>query len=321
MLAGEPKQTYTRAEAIRLAGSSERRLRRWEQQELVPRLDAFAFSDLIALRSLEMLRQNHIPAVKVRKAVHALRDKLAGVDNPLKELKIVCEGKTVAVLLDGQKMEPVSGQLLLDFDRDELNSLLAFPSEKRGAARDSAVARQRQAEMWFERGLSLEQVGAPLPDIVAAYERAIELDPHSAGALVNLGTIHYHLRAWDEAERCYRRALEVDPAYALAHFNLGNLFDEKGDRTRAMSHYEAALKIHPNYADAHYNLALLCQTQGDLLKAVRHWKTYLRLDSTSSWAVIARRELLKLRRAAVVEGRSQKPEVRSQNGQDPAANS
>ena len=58
---------------------------------------------------------------------------------------------------------------------------------------------------------------------------AIELDPQSAGALVNLGTIYFHLRKWDEAERYYRQALDADPSYELAHFNLGNLFDEKGD--------------------------------------------------------------------------------------------
>ncbi len=59
----------------------------------------------------------------------------------------------------------------------------------------------------------------------------------SAGALVNLGTVHFHLRNWDQAEDYYRRALEADPRYALAHFNLGNLFDEKSNRGQALLHY------------------------------------------------------------------------------------
>ena len=37
-------------------------------------------------------------------------------------------------------------------------------------------------------------------------------------------------------------------------------------------------------------------------KAVRHWRTYLKLDPHSHWANIARRELSKLREAAVVPG-------------------
>ena len=291
---GQPKQSYARKDARRVLGISEQQLRSWEKQELVPRLEEFAFTDLIALRSLQKLRQERVPVARIRDAVRALREKLEGVADPLRELKIFCEGKEVAVLLEGQKMAAVSGQLLLNFDRAELKSLLEFPGEREPVSRAS---REREAEEWFEKGLEMEQTGAPLPDIVEAYQRALELDPRSAGALVNLGTIHYHLRKWDEAERCYRQALEVDNSYALAHFNLGNLFDERNDRARALFHYRAALKINPGYADAHYNLALLYQTGGEVMSAIRHWKAYLKLEPGDSWAVIARRELDKLRRA------------------------
>lgn len=284
-----------------MLGISERQLRGWERQELMPHLEQFAFSDLIALRSLQKLRADRVAPVRIRRALRALREKLEGVENPLKEVKVFCEGRKVAVLLDGQKMEAVSGQLLLDFDRKELKTLLAFPPEGRGRAMPSD-AKAREAEAWFEKGLELEQTGAPPEEIVAAYERALELDPASAGAAVNLGTVYYHLRRWEDAERVYLRALQIDPAYALAHFDLGNLFDERGDPERAEQHYHSALKIDPNYADAHYNLALLAQTRGDPMKAVRHWKAYLKLDGASSWASIARRELDKLRRAAVVPG-------------------
>jgi len=299
MLAGPPKQSYSRKEARRVLGISEQQLRSWEKQELVPRLDQFAFSDLIALRSLQKLRQNRVPVARIRRAVRALREKLGGVADPLRELKVFCEGKQVAVLLEGQKMEAVSGQLLLDFDRAELKRLMEFPGDRTPASRAS---RQQEAEAWFENGLELEQTGAPIPDIVEAYERALQLDPRSVGALVNLGTIHYHLRKWDAAERCYRQALEVDSDYALAHFNLGNLFDEIGNQPRALSHYQAALRANPNYADAHYNAALIYQSQGEPMRAVRHWKAYLKLDPASTWASIARRELDKLCRAAVVGG-------------------
>jgi tetratricopeptide (TPR) repeat protein len=287
-------------EVERLLGFSEQQLRRWERQELVPHLDEFGFADLIALRSLQKLRQNHVPAVRIRRAVEALREKLKDVTDPLRELKIVCEGRKVAVLLDGQKMEPVSGQLLLNFDRAELKSLLSFPRQKEKPA---PAARVQEAEDWFEKGLELERTGAPLADIMQAYQKAIELDPSSAGAHVNLGTIHYHLKSWADAERNYLKALEADPNYALAHFNLGNLFDERGERERALAHYHAAIQANPTYADAHYNLALLYQTGGDVLKAVRYWKSYLKLDGGSSWSAIARRELDKLHRETVVPGR------------------
>ena len=161
---------------------------------------------------------------------------------------------------------------------------------------------RQEAEHWFQRGLDLEASGAPANDVIEAYQKAIDLDPHSAGALVNLGTIYFNTRNFTQAERYYQLATEVDPEYALAHFDLANLFDERGERAHALEHYLAAVRISPTYADAHYNVALLYQASNQPMKAVSHWLTYLKLDPSSQWATIARRELTKLRDAAVVRG-------------------
>jgi hypothetical protein len=63
------------------------------------------------------------------------------------------------------------------------------------------------------------------------------------------------------------------------------------------------LRIHPKYADVHYNLALLYQGSRDSLNAMRHWRTYLKLDGSSEWAQIARRELRNLENDMVIEGK------------------
>jgi tetratricopeptide (TPR) repeat protein len=80
------------------------------------------------------------------------------------------------------------------------------------------------------------------------------------------------------------------------------LYDERGERVQALAHYEAALRISPNYADAHYNLALLYQGSNQPMKAVRHWTAYLKLDPSSHWSAIARRELAKLRETTILPG-------------------
>ncbi len=278
-------------------------LRSWEQQNFVSSSGSFTFSDILALRTLIGLRDSKVSAAQIRKALDAVRARLSDVHSPLTELKIYAQGKKIQVLFEGQRMEPISGQLLLDFDEAEIKKLLSFPakSEKETSAGEKHKSR-REAEHWFEKGLELEQTGAPMEQVIEAYQKASEIDRTSAGALVNLGTVYFNARDWRSAERNYRKALEVDPQYALAHFNLGNLFDEKGDRSEALSHYLAAIQIHPNYADAHYNVALLYQSIGQPLKAVRHWKLYLKLDPSSSWATIARRELAKLKNSTIVRG-------------------
>ena len=293
-------QSFTREAALRLLRVSERQLKSWERQKLVEPVSVYSFRELLALRTLIKLRESKVAPLQIRRAVQALTKKLRGVDDPLTQLKLYADGKKIHVDLDGLAMEAESGQLLLDFDPGELSRLLEFrPKENPKAERD-----QRQAaEHWFQRGLDLEATGAPAAQIIEAYEKAIELDPGSAGALVNLGTIYFNARDFTTAERYYTLATETDPEYALAHFDLGNLCDECGDRGRALEHYSAALRISPNYADAHYNIALLYQGARQNMKAVRHWMAYLKLDPSSEWAGIARRELDKLREAAVVRGR------------------
>ncbi len=303
MPAQATKQVYSREEVRRLLDISSRQLQSWEKQNFVSASGSYTFSDLLALRTLVELRRGKIPAAQIRRALDALRKRLRDVHNPLTELKIYSQGKRIQVQFEGQRMEPISGQLLLDFGAAEINKLLSFPGQgEKAPTHGEKHKSRREAEHWFERGLELEQTGAPMQEIVAAYQTAAERDPSSAGALVNLGTVYFNARNWREAERYYRRALEVDPEYALAHFNLGNLFDERGHRTEALSHYVAALKIHPNYADANYNIALLYQSTSQPLKAVHHWKLYLQLDPSSSWSNIARRELGKLKDQTIVRG-------------------
>lgn len=294
----EPDRVYTRRQVRRLLGLAENRLRAWERARLVPVQQDYKLADLLALRTLQKLSGSRLSAARIRAVLEAVRRKVRDLEEPLQQLRILRDGRRIVVLVEGQKMEPLSGQLLLDFDRQELARLVSFPA----AAKPTPAARAREAEAWFEKGVELERRGAPLEVVVEAYERAVALDPRSAGAMVNIGTLYFHHRRWADAERWYRRALEVEPGYALAHFNLANLYDELDNRAAAVEHYLEAIRLDPYYADAHYNLALLYQLEGETLAAVRHWQIYLRLDSTSPWATIARRELEKLRRSAILPG-------------------
>ncbi len=303
MSGSSAKETFSRDEACRYLHITERQLASWERQELVPAAEHFRFPDLLALKTLAELRRSRVAPATIRKAVAALRKTVSHVGDPLRELRIYAQGSKIRVDIDGRTMEPVSGQLLLDFGAEEIRTLLAFPRARSGAE-PSGKRQQRafEAEALFEQALEMEQSGAPQADVVATYERSIELDPNSTGALVNLGTLYFNARKHQEAERYYKRALEVDPQYALAHFNLGNLYDERGDRGRAMQHYLEALRSNPSYADAHYNLALLYQNQGHKMKAARHWREYLKADPGSSWAAVARRELEKIKNDTIVHG-------------------
>jgi tetratricopeptide (TPR) repeat protein len=309
---------YDRKQVCRLLKIEGRQLKNWERQRLIPELAEYRFSDLLSLKTIVRLRAEKCPPRAIRQALDALRIRLRDTPEAHTNVRVYKDGRQVRIQIGKQRMEALSGQLLFDFQDTELTKLLQLPASGKSASAVAEKIRNKlEADRWFERGLELEQTGAPYEQIIEAYRKAAELDPNSAGALVNLGTVFFNGHAWADAEEQYQKALEIDPNYPLAHFNLANLFDERGDTALALQHYNQALKLHPGYADAHYNLALLYQSESDLLNAVRHWRAYLRLDSTSAWAQIARRELHKLESVTVIEGsraRSSKLELARDNG-------
>jgi len=291
-----PKQEYSREDVRRMLGVSEQQLRGWERQGLLRSPTSFSFKDLTALRTLLKLRESDFSTQKIGLAVAALKRKIAGIEHPLSELKFVSEGRHIAVQVAGQKMEAITGQILLDFESPVAVGVTSFPPEPPV----NRAHMEKEAEYWFQRGLDLEERGAEIEETIEAYQKSVRMNPQAAGAWVNLGTIHFRLRRYREAEQFYRQAIQADPQYPLAHFNLGNLYDEEGEQEKADEFYRNALRLNPQYADAHFNLALLCERRGDAMKAVHHWKTYLKRDPASSWAMVARKQLDKLREATVI---------------------
>jgi tetratricopeptide (TPR) repeat protein len=291
-----PGEVWGREDVRRIADITERQLRSWEKQGLVESHEHFGFSDLLALKTLKTLRQQRISPKQIQRAITSLKSGLDAVEHPLAQLRITADGRKITVRVAGSMLEPITGQLLLDFDAaKEIEKLKAFPAPAAAAEAESG-AKERLAEDWFQRGLALEETGAPVEEAEAAYRKAIEANPNASGALVNLGTIAFRMRRMNEAAQYYTRATMADPQYPLAHFNLANLYDEQGHFEEARKHYLEAIRLSPRYADAFFNLALLCERNSDVLQAIGYWQTYLKLDSTSSWASAARKQLDRLKR-------------------------
>lgn len=289
---------WQRDRVCRMLGISRRQLGSWEKLGFIATGESFGFHDLVALKTLSRLRALRIPVKKIREAVAALQVRLEDIDRPLAQLRITTEGRRIAVHVSGSRMEAMSGQLLFDFGEKEIEKLRAFPMKPEPPEAPAAAAvDEEKAEFWFQRGLALEETGAPVEAAIEAYRKALEANPHAPGALVNLGTILFRQTKLREAREHYERAIAADPGYALARFNLGNLSDEEGNFAEARGHYLEALKLNPRYADAYFNLALLSERTNDILQAIGYWSAYLKLDSSSSWARAARQQLDKLKQS------------------------
>lgn len=287
MESAKASESYTRSEIRRILGINENRLRSWERLGLTEVRDRYSFADLISLKTLQSLRENRIPATRIREALHSLRLRLSNVRRPLDELKIVSDGRRIAVEMPGEKMEALTGQMIFDFDAEALRSVATLESQQTSPAQ---TAQADGAESLFQYALELEGSDAPAKEIVDVYRKVLERNPGAAGAWINIGTLHYRQGRLKLAERCYERALEVFPDYALAHFNLGNVCEDGERLEEAAEHYRNALRCRTDYADAHYNLALIEERRRHYLEAAKHWQAYLNLDSSSPWSKIARRK-------------------------------
>ena len=197
----------------------------------------FSFQDLVLLRTAKGLVSARIAPRRVRSALRKLKEQLPE-GRPLRGVHIRAVGDRIVVGDGHASWSPESGQVLFDFETQELARKVA-PLQIR--------ARGGDATDWYERGCDLEETA---PDesgdpraAAQHYRRAIELNPDSVIALFNLGVALEDLRMPDEAILAYRTALAADSGCADAHYNLSQLYEARGEGTAALRHLRTYRKL------------------------------------------------------------------------------
>ncbi len=283
---------FTPREVSKLLGLPQAKLRSLDRSNIVSPSGtrkgkrAYTFSDLIALRATHDLLAKNVRLRDVAKAIDALRQSLPRVTRPLQELRITSDGKRVVVRAEEGAFEPISGQMVMDFRVENLESDVV-----RVLRPETADARARTAYDLYLRASAIDEDAARFEEAASLYERAIAIDPHLAIAYTNLGNIRFRRGDETQAEALYRRALELDGRQPEAHYNLGYVMLERGKYAQAVDYFQRALAADPRFSDAHFNLAMAYEALEDRERAKRHWRKYLDLEPTGSWADIAKDHL------------------------------
>ena len=283
-----PTDRFTPEEVQRIVGLTEKQLDYWDRLRLVSPQKTqsqkegpdrfYNFRDLISLRTLKKLVEEGVPANRVRRSLAALQEKLAHAPASLSELRVLSEGGEVIVERGGSRIEPISGQFVLNFDTREL--------------RDSVrVMTGKPAEDWVATALEYEADEMTRGEAIEAYERAFQAGQARTDTLINCGTLYYEEGNLEKAAECFRQALLLDADNALAHFNLGSVLDESGYVDAARQHLRQAVRLNPIYPDAHYNLAFVCEKLKAYAEAHQHWQAYVRLDPAGPWSSYARQRI------------------------------
>lgn len=114
------------------------------------------------------------------------------------------------------------------------------------------------AAQYIGFGRALQKQGRH-DEAVAAYDKALALDPASVDACNGRGTALYSLHRYDEALLSYDRAAALRPRDAGISYNQGTALLALGRHLDALERYDRAISLDPLHAAAHMNCGLALQ--------------------------------------------------------------
>jgi len=295
-------ELYSVRDVARILAVQESRLRYWMQTGFVgPTVRKggrfyYTFCDLVSVKAAKDLLAADIPLQKARKAVESLKKILPADTHPTSRMRVCSDGETIVALKDDVAFEPISGQVVMAFNLpafgEHISEVLAMPRVDPSAPQEVTDSPTEAnggttAYRHFVEACAAEDRG----DSQTAehlFRQAIDLEPHMAAALTNLGNLVYRQGELEEARRLYERALEHDPNQPEARYNLANLLEDLGETDLAIAELRKVCAAAPEFADAHYNLGLMLAQVGGTSQAKQYLERYLELDGASEWATHAR---------------------------------
>lgn len=158
---------------------------------------------------------------------------------------------------------------------------LALDLETPGAAADAlarAIERRGDVARFHHMLGCVLQAQGQIEDAIAAFQRALALDPGFAGAHNNLGCLLEAAGDLAGATAAYRAATVADARLAQARYNLGNACRQAGALEEAADHIGAALALDPSQAEWHCNLGDLQAVRLRFDAAVESYRRAVQAD-------------------------------------------
>lgn len=125
-------------------------------------------------------------------------------------------------------------------------------------------------------------------------EQVLVKAPHDAPALNNLGEVYLRQGGTDRAVAAWRKAIALDPDLAEAHNNLGVALSRQGDSAGAEGAFRDAVRVAPEVASVRVNYGLLLLQLRRLEEAREQIEAARRLDPKLPSVETARRLLDKM---------------------------
>lgn len=109
---------------------------------------------------------------------------------------------------------------------------------------------EQTAEYLYQRGATVGAIGGNPQEVVALFERAVDVDGGHTGALFGLALESDRRGNDEDALRLLERSIAKVPPNLGALMNLGLIYEDRGQFDRARQCYMRVLDIYPNHARA-----------------------------------------------------------------------
>jgi len=113
----------------------------------------------------------------------------------------------------------------------------------------------RDADTWFNRGMSLLNAGS-YEEAIDAFQQATSLEPDWARAHHNLGYAYEKAGRYADAVASYKVAVLLDPKEPETHNNLGSAYVKLDRYEEAVGEFQQAIGLNPDHAEAYLNLGI-----------------------------------------------------------------
>jgi tetratricopeptide (TPR) repeat protein len=150
----------------------------------------------------------------------------------------------------------------------------------------------RPASAYVNRGISYHAKG-DYDRAIAAFSRAIEINPRYAGAYNNRGIAHGRTGDRDRAIDDFTKAIEINPGFADTYHNRGMEHSAKGDYDRAIADYTKAIEINGQLAPIYGDRGLVYQRKSDYDRAIADYTKAIEING--QYAVVYGRRAIAYR--------------------------
>jgi tetratricopeptide (TPR) repeat protein len=177
---------------------------------------------------------------------------------------------------DANLIAQMSAQL--NIDTTDPKMLIQTSIERYNSDRSSNEQKNLElAESWFELGLKQANLDN-MEEAIAAWDKAIAINPNLASAWHNRGSALGHLSKFTEAIDSFDKALEIDPQDAQTWNDRAHALLKLKRWSEAIESWDKAIDIYPNFYQFWYNRGYALEKLGRSEESIASYEKALQMQ-------------------------------------------